>query len=415
MNLDIKKLLMLINELGYEAYLVGGAVRDYVIGIPNHDYDIASNIPSEKLKEILPRIKFMKDNDRRHTGTITTNNMVVEISSFKGPNIIEDLSKRDFTINAMAMDANGNIIDPFNGIQDIKEKRVKLIKQNGEAFEIDPLRILRAIRQADKLGFSIDENCKQNMSNNSTLLSNVAGERIYNELSTIIASPNIGHILTDYKNIVFSIFPELEVLDGFNQHNQFHIYDIYNHTIKVVENTEPDLVLRLAALFHDVGKPNVFTLDEMERGHFYNHAEASNAIFLNIAKRLKMDKRTKSRVSRLIRMHEMDLSLKANKMYKFLEKFGLQDMDLLFKLKAADIKGHNPEYLFDLETLEETKNKYFQLINRINFFNSVVIPVLTKKYEGHNIRPILHDLRREFATGRTTEEQELVEYIGKKA
>ena len=414
MNEEIKKLLLLINNCGYEAYLVGGAVRDSIIGIPNHDYDIASNIPSEVLQELLPSIKFMKDNSRRHTGIIRTNDMVVEISSFKGDSIVEDLSNRDFTINAIAMDGRGNIIDPYNGVEDIKRKRISLIKDDGEAFQIDPLRILRAIRQSDKLGFVIDDNCKDKMIEFSQGLSHVAGERIYSELSSIIVSSAIGTILEEYKDIFFTIIPELKVLDGFDQKNPYHTYDIYMHTIKVVENTRPDLVLRLAALFHDIGKPSKFTIDENGKGHFLNHQEASNEIFLETSKKLKMDKRTRIRVSKLIRCHEMSLSKKKNKIYKFLEKYGIEDLDLLFDLKRADIKGQNPELLYRLEDIDNTQQLYYQVVNRINYFNNVIIPWLTKLYEGHNIRPLIHDLRREYVIGKKTEKKEFNDYISKR-
>ena len=414
MNEEIRKLLLLINSCGYEAYLVGGAVRDSFIGIPNHDFDIASNIPSEKLQELLPSIKFMKDNSRRHTGVVRTNDMVVEISSFKGNSIVEDLSNRDFTINAIAMDGRGNIIDPYNGVEDIKRKRISLIKDDGEAFQIDPLRILRAIRQSDKLGFVIDDNCKEKMVELSRGLTHVAGERIYSELSNIIVSPAIGIILEEYKEIFFAIIPELKILNGFDQKNPYHIYDIYTHTIKVVENTRPDLVLRLAALFHDIGKPSKFTIDENGKGHFYNHQEASNDIFLEISKRLKMDKKTRTRVSKLIRTHEMDLSRKKTKIYNFLEKYDIEELDLLFELKEADIKGQNPELLYRLEELYTTQRLYYQVVNRINYFNTIIVPKLTKLYDGHNIRPIIHDLRREYIIGKKREEQDFVSYISKR-
>lgn len=159
----VKEIIQKINNSGYEAYLVGGAVRDSLLEKNTKDYDICTNMPLSCIKELFPKFVIMKPNNHRNTGVIRLDGQEIEISEFRGKNIIEDLSNRDFSINAIAVDKDGNIIDPFKGIDSINKKELSLIKKNGEAFETDPLRILRAIRLASKLNFEIDKNCKEQM------------------------------------------------------------------------------------------------------------------------------------------------------------------------------------------------------------------------------------------------------------
>lgn len=174
--------MKLIIDNNYECYLVGGAVRDYLLNIKNKDYDLCTNMPLNKLKEIIPNVTIMKENEHRNTCIIREKDYDIEFTTFRGKDLKEDLSNRDFTMNSIAVDINGNIIDYFNGIESINKKTIKLTKENGEGLTTDPLRILRAIRQASKYDFKIDDNTKRQMNNKKTLLSNVAPERIYEEL-----------------------------------------------------------------------------------------------------------------------------------------------------------------------------------------------------------------------------------------
>lgn len=201
----IKKYMKLIIDNNYECYLVGGAVRDYLLNIKNKDYDLCTNMPLNKLKEIIPNVTIMKENEHRNTCIIREKDYDIEFTTFRGKDLKEDLSNRDFTMNSIAVDINGNIIDYFNGIESINKKTIKLIKENGEGLTTDPLRILRAIRQASKYDFKIDDNTKRQMNNKKTLLSNVAPERIYEELKKIIISNNIDFYLIEYKEIFFGV------------------------------------------------------------------------------------------------------------------------------------------------------------------------------------------------------------------
>lgn len=362
MNPIVSEVINAINKSGYQAYLVGGAVRDAILNKDNKDFDLCTNMPLPKVKELFPSFVIMKPNNHRNTGVMRINGEEIEISEFRGKDIIEDLSNRDFTMNAMAMDKDCNIIDPFNGIESLNKKEISLIKKDGEAFEIDPLRIMRAIRMASKMNFNLDSNCKEQILSKKELLSTVPVERIYKELIQILVTSNPAKYIRENKEIFFQIIPELKEMDGFNQNNSYHIYDVFEHTMVVLENTSNNLYLRFAALFHDIGKPSTYTQDEKGTGHFYGHPAVSSKIFELVATRLKMDNRSKKEIAKLIDFHDYTLGRKKKSVYHFFDKFGTSGLDSLFELKEADIKAQNPEYSYRLEDLQEIKNFYLDFL-----------------------------------------------------
>lgn len=419
---DIVKIVLTgINKLGYSAYLVGGAVRDMIIGIPNKDYDICTNMPLEDIKKLLPDFYIMKENDHRNTGIINFRNAIIEISSFKGNTLEEDLAHRDFTINAIAMDAASNIIDPFKGQKDIEQKRIVLTNSSGIGFVQDPLRILRAIRLASKLDFTIDSNCQKQMLRKKELLSYVKIERIYEELKKILLLDKPSIYFDKYKEIFFEIIPELKPMDNFEQFNPHHTYNVWEHTLKVLDNTEPNLSLRLAALFHDSGKPASFFTDDKGVGHFYGHPLASDKIFKEVAKRLKIDHKTRDLTSKLIVYHDDILGIKSKSVKKFLYRYGIDDVDLLFKLKEADIKGQNPEMMN--ERLQELQNIEEIYTNYLN--SEPCLTVKNLKINGHKlyemgfrdkmIGNVLNDVLMQVIDGNIdNNESDIENYIGQK-
>lgn len=416
MNSSIVEILTIINKQGYEAYLVGGAVRDAILDKPNKDYDLCTNMPLHKIKELYPKFHIMKPNGHRNTGVMILNGLEIEISEFKGNTIAEDLHNRDFTINAMALDKDGNLIDPYNGLQALQEKRISLIDKQGNAFIEDPLRILRGIRIAAKMNFDIDSNCHAQMEFKKKLLSSVAVERIYRELIQILISDRPSYYIRENLSIFFEILPELKPMYKFDQRNPWHIYDVLEHTLVVLDNTEKNIFLRFAALFHDIGKPSKFFTDEEGIGHFYGHPDKSEEIFNSIATRLKMDNKTKKLVSRLIKEHDTPLSKKSDKIYEFLKDRGFDYTFLLFKLKRADNLSQNLEksapVLDDLAITEEIYKEHMLRFDNLQLNGSKLVEL---GYSGKKIKLILEDVTKLVVTNRLPNEEHIImEYINRR-
>lgn len=409
----IKDILNKINQSGFEAYLVGGAVRDTIIEKESKDYDICTNMPLHMIKELYPNFHIMKPNNHRNTGIMRINNLEIEISTYKGQNLLEDLNNRDFTINAIALDKEGNLIDPFNGQESLLKKEISLIDKTGKALQEDPLRILRGIRLAAKMNFEIDDNCQNQINKNAKLLNNVAVERIYREFIQILVTDNPVHYIRKNLTVFFEIFPELKPMKGFEQHNPWHIYDVLEHTLKVLENTPRNVFLRMAALFHDSGKPEKFFIGKDRKGHFYGHPEASEEIFKKIAQRLRMDNKTKDLVSKLISQHDMTLPTNPGKIYEFLHQNGFDYTWLLFELKRADNKGQNPELANPvLEQLDKLEEEYKQYMLRFNNLQINATKLIELGYKGKKIKIILDDVTKNIVTNQlANEEQNIIDYI----
>ncbi len=405
---DLKKCMQLIIDNGYECYLVGGAVRDYLINADNKDFDLCTNISFNKLKELIPNITIMKENDHRNTAIIRSSGIDIEFSTYRGNNLKEDLYNRDFTINAIAADVSGNIIDYYDGVNSINNKTITLVNPLGTGFINDPLRILRAIRLALKYNFNIDINAKQQMIDKKELLNNVAPERIFEELKKIIVLDDIDKYMNEYKEIFFEIIPELKACDGFNQHNDYHIYDVYTHTINVVKNAPKNIYLRLASIFHDIGKPRAFELDEKQVGHFLGHANISNDIFKRFADKYKLDNKTKKIVSDLVLYHENDLSSKNNKIYNFYKKFNMNRIEMLFDLKIADVMGQNSKYINRIEELKKLKAKYVSIRDKYNSITYSGVDLIALGYTGKVIGLILDDIKRQIINNRLNSDPESI-------
>ena len=361
---EIKSIMSTIKEHQYEVFIVGGYVRDYLLNIRNEDYDLATNMPLEELKKIIPNLHIMKENHHRQASTIRIGNKTIEISTFKGDNIEEDLSNRDFTINALALDIDNKLIDPNNYKEDLNNRIIKLVKKDGSGLDYDPLRILRAIRFSLSHNFTISNNTKEKILEKKELLKTVTKERINNELLKILSYKEATRYIDEYRELFFIIIPRLKETYNFDQHNNYHIYDVFHHTLKVIDGVSNNKYLKLAALFHDIGKPEKFFTDEEGIGHFYGHWETSAKIFNQYCKEYKVDKKTKDIVTSLIINHDRQLPSKRSNMIKFLQRFNPEYLNLLFELKKADILAQNPIYQEQsLSKLQDEINRYTSLIN----------------------------------------------------
>lgn len=381
---DVKYILDTIGKEGYEAYIVGGCVRDSIIGRKPLDWDITTNALPESVIDIFrnKQIKVIETGLKHGTVTVIINNTNYEITTFRidseyldnrhpkevtfTSSIQQDLSRRDFTINAMAYSELTGVLDYFNGLDDIEHRIIRCVGDADERFNEDALRMLRAIRFSCQLNFNLEPvELLNSIKRNSHLVKNISSERIRDELCKILLSHKPSKGITDLYNcnLLSYIIPELIPCVDFDQRNIHHDKDIFRHTLSVVNYTPAELDVRLAALFHDIGKVQCFTLDDKGQGHFYGHQKVSGNISKEILKRLKFDNRTAEAVSHLIYEHMRTCDTgKSLSIKKFINSVGVENLNNLFSLQIADRKSSSKEYS-GFQDILELREKCNTIIN----------------------------------------------------
>ena len=348
----------------YECYLVGGCVRDAILGNKIKDYDLNTNCDLETIKEIFNDYPIINNNGEKHqTITLHVLGDNVEITSYKHlegePNtLLFDLSHRDITINAMAYDEN--IIDYYGGLEDLNNKIIRCVGNPFDRITEDPLRILRILRFSSKLDFKIEELTANTIHQMYHLLNNISKERIKTELDGILVGKNVKSILNEYNDVLFEIIPELKPTFGFKQHNPYHVNDVYNHTINVCSNCKQNQILRTAALLHDIGKPKCFTMDENNIGHFYGHPIVSHDMAVDILKRLKYSNEEIQKITYLIKYHDSTIQVNKKSIRKNFSNTPNHNEDLfmlLMELKNADSSDHTITNKIDLNTVKDILNQ----------------------------------------------------------
>ncbi len=357
---DANNLIHILQNSGHSAYVVGGCVRDSIIGRPIHDWDICTSATPKEMLEIFKDKKIIETGLQHGTVTVVVNGEPYEITTYRidgtysdnrrpdsvtfTSSLIEDLKRRDFTINAMAYNDAEGLIDPFNGLEDIKHKKIDCVGSAKERFEEDALRILRAIRFASQLGFRIMPGTDWEIHKQYKSLENISVERINSEFCKIASSNSFCLQLVLY-NDVFSLFiPELKDIIGFEQNNPWHIYNVFDHTIHAVEHCESeDLTVRLAVFFHDFGKPHSYQNGEDGIRHFKGHGRVSAEITDAIMKRLRFDNETRNDVVEIVRYHDATFEVGKKYVKRWLNKIGEKQFRRLLELKKADNKAQNLE------------------------------------------------------------------------
>ena len=367
---DVKFILDTLHKNGLEGYVVGGCVRDTLLGKEPKDWDVCTNAKPEKVMSVFEGFNIIPTGLQHGTVTVVINHIGYEITTYRvdgdysdgrhpdsvsfTSSLAEDLSRRDFTVNALAYNEVEGIVDIFGGIEDLRRKRIKCVGKAVDRFNEDALRILRALRFSSVLDFEIDKETKKAIFEVYKNLDKIAKERINAEFSKLILGVNNVKILREYEKIIFYIIPELKKLKGFEQNNPYHTFDVWVHSLKTLyEIKEKDLELRLAALFHDIAKPDCYSMDENGVGHFYEHPEKSSEITENIMKDLKFSNEEISVVTTLIKNHDNQLSNTKKCLRKILNKMEMPLLLRLLELKKADIKAQNPKYIDRLSDIEK--------------------------------------------------------------
>lgn len=368
---QVELILKRLEEANFEAYVVGGAVRNHILNKLIEDYDICTNASINDIKELFKDYKIIEVGTIGGTLALIIDEMMIEVTVYRTTkkNLKDDLLNRDFTINSIAYSTKDGFISYGTSMEDLKDGIIRINGNDERIFIEDPLRILRAIRLSSKYNFKIDETTKKYMFKNALLLNKVAKERIKEEFSKILIQPNLAIYLKEYFNIFTVFIPELKKLQGFKQHNDYHIYDCLEHTLKVTQNTYDDLIIRLVALFHDIGKPDCFSIDENNVGHFYGHNRIGMVITKNILVNLKYDNNTIRRVTHLIYFHNYPTPINLKSAKKLLNKFGVEDLDYLYEIKKADLFGKNPKYAHELEKYELAKTLIRQILEEDECFS----------------------------------------------
>ena len=368
---DANELIHTLQNNGHSAYIVGGCVRDSILGRTPHDWDICTSATPSEMLEIFKDKKIIETGLQHGTVTVVVNGEPYEITTYRIDGIysdnrrpdtvtftdklVEDLRRRDFTINAMAYNEEEGLIDPFNGMEDIKYKKISCVGRAEDRFGEDALRILRAIRFAAQLEFTIMPGTDWEIHKQYKNLENISIERINSEFCKIASSDDFCVELLLYKD-VFSLFiPELKDMFDFSQNNPWHIWDVFGHTIHAVEYCDSDdLVVRLAVFFHDFGKPHSYQDGEDGIRHFKGHGKVSADMTDSIMKRLRFDNETRNNVVELVYYHDVTFEVGKKYVKRWLNKIGEKQFRRLLQVKKADNKAQNLELSADrIEELEE--------------------------------------------------------------
>lgn len=376
MTMDMPKnvdtAINLLQSAGFEAYAVGGCVRDSLLGKTPNDWDITTSAKPEDMKSVFADFHCIDTGIKHGTVTVVIDGEPLEITTFRldgeyednrhpksvtfTSNLGADLGRRDFTVNAMAYSKMTGTVDLFGGQNDLKNKIIRCVGDPDRRFNEDALRILRALRFASALDFEIEEKTAQSLLKNCALLGNISEERIAKELLKLVCGKGAKRILTDFAPVLFEILPELQPMYKNSHDNPHHCYDIYEHTLIAVESIDPEPTLRFAMLLHDCGKPAVKKFDENGVAHFYGHQRISAEISAQILARLKVSNKFRDEILFLVSNHDRwELYENTEKMPRYLSKFGLDGVLKLLKVMRADVLAQSPEYRYRLDQIADAE------------------------------------------------------------
>lgn len=354
-----RMLIGIIEDTGHAAYIVGGCVRDSLLGKTPHDWDICTSSKPEQVITALEQhnIRVVDTGLKHGTVTAVMDDGNYEITTFRvdgvysdgrHPDRVEfvnditaDLGRRDFTINAMAYNDSVGLIDPYGGVGDLEGRVIRCVGDPDERFTEDALRILRAMRFASTYGFSFDFTTFAHMYRKRRRLNDISAERIRDELCKMLLGGEVSCVLFSCFEIICQIIPELEACVDFDQNNRFHEFDIYEHIAHSVCNYEGgDISIKVALLLHDIGKPICYTEDE-RGGHFYGHPAVSHDMAKDILTRLKFDNITRDEILDLILHHDAEIKASKRVARRLLNKLGTDRVMQLVEVKRADILAHS--------------------------------------------------------------------------
>ncbi len=426
-----RKILQTLTAGGHEAYLVGGCVRDLLRGVEPHDWDICTSARPEETERCFAGQRIIETGLKHGTVTVLMEGEPYEITTYRTegpysdrrrpdyvrfvPDLTEDLARRDFTMNAIAMDLEGNLRDPFGGAMDIKAGLIRCVGEPDQRFQEDGLRVMRALRFAAVFGYEIEKRTARAVHENRAMLNRVAAERINVELCKLLIGQSVGDILRQYPDVFCQFWPQLGPLVTLEQHNPWHCWGGWEHTIHAVEAAPADVTLRLAMLLHDIGKPACKSTDEQGIDHFYGHPAVSAKLSDEMLRVLKFDNKTRERVVLLVERHDAQLPPRSQVIRRWLNRLGPEAFFQLLEVKRADSMGQAYEKVKDrLTELDEIKAKAEQILEERQCLTLKDLAVNGRDVIAAEIEPgpevgrVLNELLERVLNGQTPNERDVL-------
>lgn len=420
-----------LRQAGYCTVLVGGCVRDFLLGLQPHDYDAATAATPEEMLKVFCGWKVVETGRRHGTLTIFSDGLPVEVTTFRTEgaytdhrhpdgvrftrSLEKDLARRDFTVNAMAWRPEG-FVDLFGGQEDLQKKRLCCVGTPGRRFEEDALRMLRGLRFAAQLGFQLDKDTETALRAHFPQLDAVSRERVAEEFLKLICAPGAVQVLLDYPEVIGQIIPELRPAMGFEQHTPYHCYDVYTHCVQAMGGTPPNRILRLAALLHDVGKPKTYVVDADGVGHFPEHAQVSAEIAEGVLRRLRLDRATREQVVTLIARHGMRLPVEERVVRRWLSRLGAELFFHLMTLDQADNQAKRPEMVAEPQHWRDLYQLAQQVLARSDCLSRTDLAVngrdaLQAGLRGQEIGRTLERILEDVVEGRLENDRETLLHV----
>lgn len=423
---DVKYILEKLNNAGYEAYAVGGCVRDSILGRIPDDWDITTSAKPEETKALFP--KTIDTGIQHGTVTVMRNHVGYEVTTYRidgeyedsrhpkevifTADLLEDLKRRDFTINAMAYNhleknlfedavetasnvyhgtvvSKSGLVDAFGGIEDIENKIIRCVGNPIHRFEEDALRMMRAVRFSAQLGYEIEADTKNAIGVLAGNLANISAERIQVELVKLLVSNHPDYLRTAYETGMTKVFfPEFDRMMETKQNNPHHKYSVGEHVLHSLEHVRNDKVLRLTMLLHDIAKPETIQADEEGIDHFYGHPVLGEEMARKVLRRLRFDNDTIDKVCRLVKYHDQKLSLKPEKLRKAIVKIEPELFPLLLEVKEADMMAQSDYKRAEKEQeLEDIRKVYAKILEANDCLRLKDLAVTGKDLIEQGMRP----------------------------
>ena len=374
-----RQIINALTQNGFEAYVVGGCVRDALLGITPHDWDICTNASPQQMQRCFEGWKTIEIGIQHGTIAVVMNGEVYEVTAYRvdgtysdnrHPDTVrftselsEDLARRDFTVNAMAYSDSDGLIDLYCGSQDLRDGIIRCVGDPDKRFNEDALRILRAMRFASRFGFAVERKTAESIRQNAPLLNNIAAERIREEFGGILTGKSAEAILNEYREVIAVFIPEIKPCFDFDQCTKHHCYDVYRHITHSVGQITPTGLLRTVMFFHDIGKPQVMTQDADGTRHFKGHQLVSADIAHDVLRRLRCPNAFIDDCVKLIIYHDVRFSGSKKLVKRVMNAIGADNMPLLFEVMTADYLSQS-DYNRDQkrDAVETAKAQYAEII-----------------------------------------------------